>query len=140
MLRARPRRPRVPSTPSAPAVRTPARLDCCGGDLGFDAGTPQDDASNTRTTCHHLFTARCSGTGESSHTSSQRVVRALLTPTGAPAMVLQVTSLAPEMLNRCATPRALPTRKFAVELVSEVVPNALTSLVQNDIRGQQRLW
>ena len=30
-------------------------------------------------------------------------------------MVLQVTSLAPEMLNRCATPRALPTRKFAVE-------------------------
>ena len=29
-------------------------------------------------------------------------------------MVLQVTSLAPEMLNRCATPRALPTRKFAV--------------------------
>ena len=30
-------------------------------------------------------------------------------------MVLQMTSLAPEMLNRCATPRALPTRKFSVE-------------------------
>ena len=33
-----------------------------------------------------------------------------------------------------------PSEKFAIEPVSEVVPNALTSLVQNDIPGQQRLW